>query len=150
MMPHVRAQIREYVRAQLTTIPGLELSVTLDSEEIPNDFALPWVHVHVGDEDIDAVNLGGPVGRKLTRALQLTTDIYCRGRSEPLLEAESYAAAIETKLASSPRMGGLASDTRLRAYTISRNDEGSTPIVQMRLQWLVTYFTNERDATVPA
>lgn len=151
-MPHVRSQIREYVRAKLATIPGLEQTVTIDSEEIPEGFELPWVHVHLGDEEVSPNNLGSiSSGRKLSRAMSLVTDIYCRDRSEPLLEAEKYAAAIEAKLASDPRMGGIAKDVRLVAYNISKSDEPrSLPILQMRLQWLVTYFTHERDATVPA
>ena len=149
-MAHVRAQIREYVRSLLITIEGLEQHVTIDSEDIPEDLDLPWVHVQVGQEDTDARGLGGPQGRKLQRELQLTVDIYCRDKRELFAQAEDYATEIETKLAAEPRMNGLASDLRLRAITPSRSSEGDQPIIQLRLLWFVTYFTNERDPTVPA
>lgn len=150
-MSHVRAQIREYVRDKVTSIQGLEQAVTIDSEEIPDELVMPWCHILLGDEDIAVRGLGDPTkGRKLERSLQLTTDLYFRDKKEPLLLAEDYAAAIEAKLAANPRMGGIISDLVLRAYTIARNDEGSQPIVQLRMQWFATYFTHERDATVPA
>lgn len=149
-MSHVRAQIREFVRAKLITIVGLEQSVFIDSEEIPEDLEMPCVHVSLGDEDIEVRGINAAVGRKLSRDLQLTVDIYCQARIEAVLQAEGYAAAAEAKLSPDPRMGGLTSDLRLRSYTILRSSEGDQPITQMRLLWFITYFTNERDATVPA
>jgi len=144
---HVRAQIREYVRAQIATIPEISQYVTIDSEEIPEDLVLPWVHVSVGDEDVTTTNLGGALGRKQSRGLQLAADIYCIDKLEPLLKAESYGVLIEQKLSAAPRMGGLVKDVQLNGITVQRNSDGAAPACRLRYQWLVTYFTNERDPT---
>lgn len=149
-MAHVRASIREFVREALRTIPGLEASVEIDSEKIPESLELPWVHVLLGNETILQLGLGSRQGRKNSRELELMVDVYCRGVTESLLIAEAYAAEVETKLATDPRMGGLTQNISLRGYAIERDAEGSPPITRIRMQWSVTYFTNERDATVPA
>lgn len=148
-MTHVRGQIREWLRQQLNGIDGLQGFVVIDAQEIPEDLELPWAHVAVGDEDIQAITLGGRDGRKLSREAQVTVDLFHRDESEPLIRAEGYCAAIEARLGADPRMGGLVKNSELRAYTVTHSDEGSQPIVRVRMQWLVTYWTYERDATVP-
>lgn len=149
-MSHVRAQIRERMRVLITAIAGLETSVEIDSEKIPEDPEAPFVHVLLGNEIIDQIGLGGPNGRKNSRELELIADIYCSAKSEALLLAEEYAVSIEAKVAADPRLGGLTSNISLRSYQIERSLEGRKPIVRLRLQWAAIYFTNERDATVPA
>jgi hypothetical protein len=148
-MPHVRAQIREFVRARLVEIPGLEQYVTIDSEEISEDLELPMVHVSLGDESITPKTMGGGNGRRMERQLQLFVDVYCQAKKEPLLQAEEFAAKIEAKLAADPRLGGLVRDLAVTAYQIERSDTGKVPIVQLRMPHSVLYFTNSRDATVP-
>lgn len=147
--PHVRAQIREWLRAQLESIDGLQGFVVLDWQDIPEDPDLPWALVSIGDEDVQAITLGDQRGRKLSRELQVSVDIFHRDKTEPLILAEGYCAAIEARIGADPRMGGLVKNSELRAYTIAHSDEGSQPIVRIRMQWLVTYQTYERDATVP-
>lgn len=148
---HFRNQIREYVRAQLLAIPGLETSVLVDSEEIPEDVEAPLAVVDLGDEDITTTGLGDRTnGRKRDRELQMNTDVICAAKQEPKQLAESYIAAIEAKLSRDPRMGGLIRDLRLRALTRFRSPEGSRPTAMLRLQWFVSYSTYERDSTVPA
>lgn len=149
-MSHVRAQIREYVRGQLTSITGLETSVEIDSNRIPEDIEAPMVLVSVGSETIEQLGLGASLGRKNLRELQLFTDVYSAHVAEKLLEAEDYAASIEAKVAAAPRMGGLAVNVSLRAYDVETSSEGKRPITRLRLTWSVIYQTYERDATVPA
>lgn len=150
MSTHVRGQIRDYVRARLQGIPGLEQSVEIDSAKIPDDLRLPWVHVLLGNENILQRGLGAGTGRKNLRELELTIDIYSKAVHEATLIAENFAALIEARLASDPRMGRLVQDLALRSYSIEHSDEGQQPIARLRMQWFVTYFTNERDATAPA
>lgn len=150
-MSHVRNQIREFVRASLTQIPGLEEAVAIDSDDIPPGLSAPFVHVDLGGEVIEQVGLGTLAGgRRNLRQLELLTDIYARAKSEALLAAEEYAAAIEAKLAADPRMGGLTWNVSLRTYVVENSDTGDQPITRLRLTWAVDYATNERDATVPA
>jgi len=99
---------------------------------------------------VEPINLGGPQGRKLHREMQVTVDLFHREKNEALLVAEEYCARIEAVMAQDPRMGGLTAGCVLRAYTIARSDEGSQPIVRVRMQWIVNYCTQERDPTVPA
>ncbi len=150
MASHVRGQIREYVRAQIEAIDGLAGFVVFDSTDVPDDLEIPWAFVWIGDENVEAFTLGGPGGRKLSREVELTVDLFHRAKSEALALAEDYCAQIEAKIAAYPQMGGLVKSTDLRAYTIARSEEGSQPIVRVRMQWIVTYWTQERDATVPA
>jgi hypothetical protein len=150
-MAHVRKLIREYVRARLVEIPGLEQNVCIDTEEIPKVPETPWAHASLGDEDVNQIGLGTiTAGRKNERLMQLFVDLYCCDRTAPLEFAEELAAAVEAKIAIDPRMGGLTRNTSLRGYTIDHSTEGSPPLTRLRMQWLVTYSTNERDATVPA
>lgn len=149
-MSHVRAQIREYVRALLTSIDGLHESVIVDSDKLPDDFHAEFVLVELGGETIQQIGLGGAAGRKNSRELELLTDVYALDKFETLQNAEAIAAAIEAKLTLDPRMGGLTKNLSLRAYLIEKNRDGKKPIARLRLQWAVTYFTNERDATIPA
>lgn len=146
---HVRGQIREWLRVQLGLIDGLQGFVVLDSQEIPEDLDLPWALVSIGDEDIQPITLGDQRGRKLSREVQVTVDLFHRDKTEPLILAERHCAAIEARIGTDPRMGGLVKNSELRAYTVTHSDEGSQPIVRVRMQWLVTYWTYERDATVP-
>jgi hypothetical protein len=151
MTEHLRNKIREYVRAQLQAIPGLETSVLVDSEEVPEEVEAPLAVVDLGDEDITTTGLGDNVkGRKRDRQMQMNTDVICAAKKEPKLLAESYIADIEAKLSRNPRMGGLVRDLQLRALTKFRSPEGSRPTAMLRLQWFVSYSTYERDSTVPA
>lgn len=149
-MNHVRASIREYVRGLLTSIAGLENSVEIDSNNIPESVEAPLVLVQLGSETIEQLGLGSASGRKNLRELQMFTDIYAAHVVEKLLEAEGYAASVEAKLTADPRMGGLAVNTSLRGYDVETNSEGRKPITRLRLTWSVIYQTYERDATVPA
>jgi hypothetical protein len=151
MTEHLRNKIREYVRAQLQAIAGLENSVLVDSEEVPEDVEAPIAVVDLGDEDIQTTGLGDRLnGRKRDREMQMNTDVICSAKREPKQLAESYIADIEAKLSRDPRMGGLIRDLRLRALTKFRSPEGSRPTAMLRLQWFVSYSTYERDSTVPA
>lgn len=149
-MSHVRASLREYVRGLLTSIPGLEHAVEIDSNKIPEDVEAPLVLVQLGSESIEQLGMGGDFGRKNLRELQIFTDIYSAHVVEKLLEAEGYAASIEAKLTADPRLNGLAVNVSLRAYDVETNSEGRRPITRLRLTWSVIYQTYERDATVPA
>jgi hypothetical protein len=145
---HVRGQIRERLRELLTTIPGLETSVVFDSDEIPSDFDLPWCCVSIGDEEIEHDDLGGTSGARLKRDVEVNADLYYRARSDALLAAEEYAAAIETKVATDDTILDLVRCLYLQRMAVTRDSEGSQTTIQLRLQWLVTYSTNERDPTV--
>jgi hypothetical protein len=150
-MSHVRAQIREFIRTKLQQIVGLEQSVYIDSAEIPEAVEIPVALVELGDELIQTTGLGDPdLGRRLVRDMQVFVDLYCQAKKEPLLACEDYAVKVEAVLSLDPRLGGLAKDLRLTAYSIERSDAGAASISRLRMPWTVTYITNERDATVPA
>lgn len=134
---HVRGQIRERVRVLLSAIDGLQDHVTIDSREIPAEGELPWAWVWVGNEDVAPRTLGA----KQQRELDLSIDLIARDTVQLADRVEDIAAAIEVALAADRKLSGLAQDTSLRAYTIERENEGSQPMMRLRLQYLVTYVT---------
>lgn len=133
----------------LEAVDGLSAeTVFLDSDEILQDTELPCVCVEIGDEQIEHESLGGSTGSTLKRDTQVNVDILHRARRDALLEAEDIAARIETAIATSTALLNLARSWFPQGIEIHRDSEGSVPSVRMRLQWLVTYSTNERDPTV--
>lgn len=145
---HVRGQIRAAWHAELVTVAGLDDShVFFDSDEMLQQGDLPCACVWLGDEEIEHADLGGSTGAKLIRRAQVHTDILYRARSEALLAAEEIAAAVETKIATSSALLALCQSWFPQGIEVSRDAEGSVPTVTLRLTWLITYVTNERDPT---
>jgi len=134
---HVRGQIRERVRVLLSAIPGLQDHVTIDAREVPDEADMPWAWVWVGNEDIIPRTLGA----KQQRELDLSIDLIARDTQQLADRVEDIAAAIETVMASDRKLSNLAQDSTLRAYTIDRNNDGSQPMLRLRLQYVVTYLT---------
>lgn len=147
---HVRGQIRAAWRAELVTVAGLDdAHVFFDSDEMLQQGDLPCACVWLGDEEIEHATLGGGnAGALLIRRALVHTDILYRARSEALLAAEEIAAAVETKIATSTALLALCQSWFPQGIEVVRDAEGSVPAVMLRLQWLVTYATNERDPTV--
>lgn len=146
---HVRGQIRDRVAAILAGIEGLQDHVTVDAREVPDEAELPWAWVWVGNEDIAPRTLGGGLSAaKLQRELELSIDLIARDTSQLATRVEDIAAAIETRMANDRRLGNLAQDSYLRAYTIDRDNEGSQPMMRLRLQYVVVYVTETGRPTV--
>lgn len=149
-MSHVRAQIREALRGAISALASISSDrVIYDTDEIPEDTSREWVEVGIGNEDISHDTLGSSsAGAILRRELVVNTDIYYRARTEALLLAEAIAADVETAIATSSALLALCQSWFLAGIEVVRDDEGEQPLVRLRLQWLVTYATNERDPTV--
>lgn len=146
---HVRGQLRAAAKADLILVAGLDADhVFFDSDEMLQQSDLPAACVWMGDEEIEHESLGGASGAMLKRTVIMNVDIIHRARADALLAAEDIAAAIEAKIAVSTGILALARSWFPQGITITRDDAGSLPIVRLRMQWLVTYATNERDPTV--
>jgi hypothetical protein len=143
---HVRGQIRERVRVLLSNIDGLQDHVTIDYREVPDESEMPWAWVWVGNEDVIQRTLGA----KQQRELDLSIDLIARDTQQLANRVEDIAALIETALAADRKLSGLAQDCSLRAYTVDRNDDGSQPMMRLRLQYIVTYLTDTGLPTVAA
>ena len=146
---HVRSQIRERVRVLLSAIPGLHDHVTIDAREVPDEAEMPWAWVWIGNEDVITRTLGsGQSGPKQQRELELSIDLISRDTQQVAEVAENIAAEIETAMAADRRITNLAQDSYLRAYTIDRDNEGSQPMLRLRLQYVVVYVTETGRPTV--
>jgi hypothetical protein len=145
---HVRGQIREAFRLDLAALGIAAQRIFFDSDEVPQEPELPVFVCTIGDEDIQHETLGGSTGAILGRSPVVNVDIIHAARTDALLEAEEFAAQIETAIATSTRLPSLLRSWFPQALNVSRNNEGAQTTVQLRLQWLVTYSTNERDPTV--
>lgn len=141
---HVRGQIRAYVAERLSAVPGLQDHVTIDSREVPNEAEMPWAWIWIGNEDVTVRTLGA----KQQRELELSIDLIARDVREVATQAEDIATEIETAMAADRRLGNLAQDSYLRAYTIDRDNEGSQPMMRLRLQYVVVYVTETGRPTV--
>jgi len=141
---HVRGQIRERVRVLLSAIPGLQDHVTIDARDVPDQAEMPWAWVWIGNEDVTTRTLGA----KQQRELELSIDLIARDVREVATQAEDIAAEIETAMAADRRLGDLAQDSYLRAYTIDRDNEGNQPMMRLRLQYVVVYVTETGRPTV--
>lgn len=146
---HVRGQIREAFRTDMSAIAALTGRVQFDTDEIQEDTSLPWAEVSVGDEpEITHETLGGASGAILSRNLIVYTDIFLRATTETLLAAEDIAASVEAAVASSTLLLALCRSWFLAGIEVIKDNEGEKPLLCMRLQWSVNYATNERNATV--
>lgn len=145
---HVRGQIRAYVAAQLSAVPGLQDHVTFEAGDIPDEAELPWALVSIGDENITGRTIGG-LNRpaRLAREATATVDVVGRDRLDVVEKVEDIVAAVERLLAADPLLGGLAKASELRAITVERvrRNEGSQPTIVLRLQYLITYMTAATD-----
>lgn len=146
---HVRSQIRDRVRTLLSAIPGLQDHVTIEAKEVPDEAELPWAWIWVGNEDVTTRTLGGgQFGPKQQREMELSIDLIARDTRQVAEIAENIAAEVEIAMAADRRLGNLAQDSYLRAYTIDRNDEGGQPMLRLRLQYVVVYVTETGRPTV--
>lgn len=139
---HVRGQIRARITTVLSAIPGLQDHVTIDWRDIPDQAEMPWAWVWIGNETITARTVSG---KKQQRELELYIDLISRDIREVATQAESIAASIESALAADRTLGDLAKDCDLRAYTVDRDNDGSQPMMRLRLQYLITYMTAATD-----
>jgi hypothetical protein len=146
---HVRGQIREAFRVIVTGIPAFASSTYFDSDEVPSEAELPVAIVALGNEDISHESLGGgSAGAILRRECAAYVDILHQARADALLAAEDYAALIEAAIATDTALLALIHSVFVNGYTVTRDDDGAQPTVNLRLEYLITYVTNERDATV--
>lgn len=146
---HVRGQIREAFRTDMSAIPALAGRVQFDTDEIQDDTATPWVEVSVGDEpEIAHETLAGSSGAVLSRTVVVYTDIFYRATTEALLASEDIAASIEAAVASSTLLLALCRSWFLSGIEVVKDTEGEKPLLCLRLEWSVNYATNERNATV--
>lgn len=146
---HVRGQIRARVATILSSIDGLEDHVTIDAREVPDEAELPWAWVWIGNEDVTQRTLGGGQSvPKQQRETELSIDLIARDTYQLAEKVEAIAAAVETALAADRRLGNLAQDSYLRAYTIDRDNTGSQPMIRLRLQYVVVYVTETGRPTV--
>lgn len=145
---HVRGQIREVFRAELSTLASLGNRIFFDSDEVPQEEELPCAVVEVGDEEITHETLGGSSGATLQRDTQVTVVIFYQARTEGLIAAEDILATLETRMALSSALLAIVRSSFPQQIAVVRNTDGSQPAVGLRIQWLVTYSTNERDPTV--
>lgn len=145
---HVRSQIRQWVATLLSAIPGLQDHVTIDSRDVPNEADMPWAWVWIGNEDVTTRTLSGQHGPKQQRELDLSIDLIVRDVYDVAEKAEDIAAEIEIAMAADRRLGNLAQDSYLRAYTIDRDNEGNQPMLRLRLQYVVVYVTETGRPTV--
>jgi hypothetical protein len=110
---------------------------------------MPWAWVWIGNEDVITRTLGsGQSGPKQQRELELSIDLISRDTQQVAEVAENIAAEIETAMAADRRITNLAQDSYLRAYTIDRDNEGSQPMLRLRLQYVVVYVTETGRPTV--
>lgn len=146
---HVRGQIRSAATADLVTVAGLDADhVFFDSDEMLQQVDLPCACVWLGDEEIEHETLGGSTGAILGRRVLMHVDLLHRARADALVAAEEIAALVETKIATSTGLLALCRSWFLQGIEITRDAEGSLPTVRLRMQWLITYATNERTPTV--
>lgn len=143
---HVRGQIRAYVAAKLSAVPGLQDHVTIEARDVPDEAELPWALVSIGNENVTPFTLGPP--RKLEREADLNIDLIGRAPTDVASQVEDLAAQVETLLAEDESFGGLATDTRLVALTVDRVDDAAQPLLRLRLQYLITYQTASGAPTV--
>ena len=134
---HVRGQIRAQLAQILATIPGLEDHVTFDMPDTVDEVDLPWCFLWLGDEDINMVTIDG----RQERITDLFLDFIGRDRSDVTQRIEEYAAAAESLLQSNATLGGLISQSQLRAYHLTRDENGANTYLQFRVQYLITYRT---------
>lgn len=145
---HVRGQIREVFRTELSTLASLGNRIFLDSDEVPQDEELPCAVVEVGDESITHETLGASSGATLQRDTTVTVDIFYQARTEGLIAAEEILATLETRMALSVALLAIVRSSFPQQLAIVRDKDGAQATVRLRMQWLVTYSTNERDPTV--
>lgn len=145
-MKHARQDIRERLRAALSDIDGIYDSIVFDSAEIPDAPESPWVYVWLGDEEAEAFTLGDALrGRKLERTAVLNIDIFGRASGSGLDAIEGIAADAEARVFASRRLGGVLTSCTFSGMAIERTNDGSAPLVRLRMSWDITYITTEAD-----
>lgn len=142
-MPHVRAQLRAAVAAQLNGLPTTAERVLLGRFRALAADHLPTLLVYTDDEEISLAAMGRPA--RQDRRVTLLVEVRAKGVDSAELQdlLDDIAAEVEPRILDNPTFGGLATETELFKTRTRLEERGERIDGGLRLEFRVTYETAE-------
>lgn len=140
-MAHVRKQIRDRLVALLTGLPTTGQNVFPGRTRPLGADHPPTLLVYAIEEPADLQSGGEPPTQG--RALTVAIEGRVIGPDVPDDALDAIAAEVETAIGANQLLGGLVKEVTLTATRITTQAPGQSQAGEARLEYRVTYFTNE-------
>ncbi|MDT7849919.1 phage tail terminator protein [Methylophilus sp. VKM B-3414] len=144
-MAHARTQIREAVKAHLTSISAFNGNVFSSRFSNLQTAELPSVTVFSPQENNDS---GDIHGFSVERTLQLAISIKTAEISNIDIVLDDLCEAVEIAMDTAGGFGGLVKNIQLTATQIQINEDAAEPVGEALLQYQVTYFTQANNPAI--
>lgn len=142
-MAHVRKQIRDAVKATLTSgVPLVQRRVYASRVHPLSQAKLPCVLVYTASEASNLMTMGQ---RTIMRELSMSVDIYVSMNDTFDDDVDAICVEIEEAIAANRDLGGVSKETILVATEIDFDGDTENPVGVARLTYNVQYVTTIGD-----
>ena len=141
---HVRTQIRAAIRDKLSAVAGLQDRITFDLPAVADEEELPFAHLWLGNENIEAATLAG----KRLRSLEIFVDLIGRDAQSNAEPIDDLCERVENAMDTGIQLDALTLSFVLAALTVEYDNSGAQRLVRYRLQYQTEYQTDPGAAGV--
>lgn len=145
---HVRKQIRDQVKTQVTGLTTTGASVFSHRVYPMQDSELPAIIVYTSSESSNRATMGGFSSvSSMIRSLNVSIEVYVKATVNVVDTLDTIAEEIEIAMGADETLSGLSEDLSLTGTSIEITAEGDQPVAVLKLDYLVDYRTTNDPST---
>lgn len=140
-MAHIRKQIRDSLKALLSSVPDIGGNIIYDDPNSINGLKLPVLAIHTAGERVENLTIGVP--RLQQRTLQLDLMVLVKQMTDLQDKLDEVAHNIEVQLASNIDLNGLIMYHSLNNIQFEFNDDTDKYIGSLKMEYDFIYQSYE-------